>query len=112
MQTVKEATSTIKEEGINPEVIDLRSLSPLDSETILQSAKKTGRVVIVHEAPKTLGMSAEISALISENCLEYLEAPIQRVAGLDTPFPYTLEKQYLPDVNRIYKKIKLAVEYT
>ena len=57
-------------------------------------------------------MSAEISALISENCLEYLEAPIQRVAGLDTPFPYTLEKQYLPDVNRIYKKIKLTVEYT
>jgi len=112
MQTVKEATSAIKEEGINPEVIDLRSLSPLDSDTILQSAKKTGRVVIVHEAPKTLGMSAEISALISENCLEYLEAPIQRVAGLDTPFPYTLEKQYLPDVNRIYKKIKLTVEYT
>ena len=92
MQTVKEATSTIKEEGINPEVIDLRSLSPLDS--------------------NTLGMSAEISALISENCLEYLEAPIQRVTGLDTPFPYTLEKQYLPDVNRIYKKIKLTVEYT
>ena len=112
MQTVKEATSTIKEEGINPEVIDLRSLSPLDSNTILQSAKKTGRVVIVHEAPKTLGMSAEISALISENCLEYLEAPIQRVTGLDTPFPYTLEKQYLPDANRIYKKIKLTVEYT
>jgi len=112
MQTVKEATSIIKEEGINPEVIDLRSLSPLDSNTILQSAKKTGRVVIVHEAPKTLGMSAEISALISENCLEYLEAPIQRVTGLDTPFPYTLEKQYLPDVNRIYKKIKLTVEYT
>ena len=90
IQTVNESLEMIKKDGITAELIDLRTLSPLDSETIIKSVKKTGRLVIVHEAPKTLGMSAEISALIAENCLEYLEAPVQRVAGLDTPFPYSL----------------------
>ena len=88
IQTAIEAIEIVKKEGTSVELIDLRTLSPLDSKTIIKSVKKTGRVVIAHEAPKTLGMSAEIAALIAENCLEYLEAPIQRATGLDTPFPY------------------------
>tara|TARA_Y100000782_G_C10185562_1_gene266298 strand:- start:2352 stop:3326 length:975 start_codon:yes stop_codon:yes gene_type:complete len=112
IQTALEAIEIVKKEGTSVELIDLRTLSPLDSETIIKSVKKTGRVVIAHEAPKTLGMSAEIAALIAENCLEYLEAPIQRAAGLDTPFPYSLEKEYLPDAKFVSKKIKQTVEYS
>lgn len=87
--------------GADCEVIDLRTLVPLDEETILESVRKTGRVVIVHEAQKTCGFGAEISALISEKAILSLEAPIVRVAGLDTPFPYTLEHIYLPDPERV-----------
>jgi len=112
IQTALEAIEIVKKEGTSVELIDLRTLSPLDSETIIKSVKKTGRVVIAHEAPKTLGMSAEIAALIAENCLEYLEAPIQRATGLDTPFPYSLEKEYLPDAKFVSKKIKQTVEYS
>jgi len=78
---------------------------PLDTETILESVRKTGRVVIVHEAQKTCGFGAELSALIAEKALLHLEAPIARVCGLDTPFPYTLEMEYLPSPERITKAI-------
>ena len=87
--------------GADCEVIDLRTLVPLDEETILESVKKTGRVVIVQEAPKTCGFGAELAAIIAEEAILYLEAPITRVAGLDTPFPYTLEHIYLPDPERV-----------
>jgi pyruvate dehydrogenase E1 component beta subunit len=87
--------------GADCEVIDVRSLVPLDEETILSSVEKTGRVVIVHEAPKTCGFGAELSALIAEKAILSLEAPIARVAGFDTPFPYTLEHVYLPDAERV-----------
>lgn len=87
--------------GADCEVIDLRTLVPLDEETILESVRKTGRVVIVHEAQKTCGFGAEVSALISEEAILSLEAPIVRVTGLDTPFPYTLEHIYLPDPERV-----------
>ena len=83
-------------EGIDCEVIDLRTLWPLDIDTIIESVKKTGRVVIVHEAPKTCGLGGEIVALINEKAFVHLEAPPMRVAGFDTPFPYTLENEYLP----------------
>ena len=112
IQTSLEAIEIAKKEGTSVELIDLRTLSPLDSETIIKSVKKTGRAVIAHEAPKTLGMSAEISALIAQNCLEYLEAPIQRATGLDTPFPYSLEKEYLPDAKFVLNKIKQTIEYS
>ena len=112
IQTALEAIEIVRKEGTSVELIDLRTLSPLDSETIIKSVKKTGRAVIAHEAPKTLGMSAEIAALIAENCLEYLEAPIQRATGLDTPFPYSLEKEYLPDAKFVSKKIRQTVEYS
>jgi len=87
--------------GADCEVIDLRTLVPLDEETILESVRKTGRVVIVHEAQRTCGFGAEIAALISEEAILSLEAPIVRVTGLDTPFPYTLEHIYLPDPERV-----------
>lgn len=87
--------------GADCEVVDIRTLVPLDEEKILESVKKTGRVVIVHEAPKTCGFGAELSAIIADEALLYLEAPIERVAGLDTPFPYALEHIYMPDPERV-----------
>jgi len=87
--------------GADCEVVDLRTLVPLDEETILESVRKTGRVVIVHEAPKTCGFGAELAALIAEEAILSLEAPILRVAGFDTPFPYTLEHVYMPDAERV-----------
>lgn len=87
--------------GTDCEVIDLRTLIPLDEESIISSVKKTSRVVIVHEAPKTGGFGGELAALIAEEAILYLDAPILRVAGFDTPFPYALEHIYLPDAERV-----------
>ena len=105
LHVVQEALEKHGAAEFDPEVIDLRSLVPLDTETILESVRKTGRVVIVHEAQKTCGFGAELSALIAEKAMLSLEAPIVRVAGLDTPFPYTLEMEYLPSPERITKAI-------
>lgn len=101
VHTVLEAARSAAEDGLDMEVIDLRSLVPLDTETIVQSAKKTGRIVVVHEAPLTCGFGAELVARLQEQAFLHLEAPIQRVAGLDTPFPHTLEHAYLPDAGRV-----------
>ena len=92
-------------QGIQCEIIDLRTLWPVDVETIAASVKKTGRVIIVHEAPKTCGFGAELVALVSEHCFVHLEAPPVRVTGFDTPFPYTLEMDYLPLAHRILPAI-------
>jgi pyruvate dehydrogenase E1 component beta subunit len=92
--------------GYDIEVIDLRTLLPFDIETILESVKKTGRVIVVHEAPRTCGFGAELAASIQERALLHLEAPILRVTGFDTPFPYTLEMEYLPNVGRILDAIE------
>lgn len=97
--------------GADCEVIDLRTLVPLDEETILESVKKTGRVVIVHEAPKTCGFGAELSALIAEEAILYLEAPLVRVAGFDTPFPYALEHVYMPDAERVALAVGRVVNF-
>jgi pyruvate dehydrogenase E1 component beta subunit len=105
VHTVMEAVDKFGAAEFDPEVIDLRSLVPLDTETMLASVRKTGRVVIVYEAPKTCGFGAELSAIIAEKALLHLEAPIARVAGLDTPFPYTLELEYLPSPERVTKAI-------
>ena len=105
VHTVQEALDKHGAGEFDPEVIDLRSLVPLDTEAILSSVRKTGRVVIVQEAPKTCGFGAELSALIAEKALLHLEAPIARVCGLDTPFPYTLELEYLPSPERVTKAI-------
>ena len=81
-------------------VLDRKTV-PLDVDTIRESVRKTGRCVVVYEAPKTCGYGAERSAIVAEKCIEYLEGPVVRVAGFDTPFPYTLEHTYLPDAKRV-----------
>jgi pyruvate dehydrogenase E1 component beta subunit len=101
-----EAAQLAQEAGIDCEVLDLRTLLPLDIDSIVASVKKTGRAVIVHEAPKTCGFGAELSALIQERCFLSLEAPITRVTGLDTAFPYTLEREYLPSPARILRAVQ------
>jgi pyruvate/2-oxoglutarate/acetoin dehydrogenase E1 component len=106
-QAAREAVA----EGLDPELLDLRSLQPLDVDAIVQSVSKTGRAVIVHEAPRTCGFGAELAALIQERCFLRLEAPIARVTGFDTPFPYTLENEYLPRAPRILQAIRAAVTY-
>jgi pyruvate dehydrogenase E1 component beta subunit len=105
------AVKAQRDHDISVEVLDLRSISPLDVEAVLETVKKTGRVVIAYEAPRTGGFGAEISAIIAERAIEYLEAPIARVAGFDTPFPYTLEHVYLPDAGRILNAIDHVVNF-
>ncbi len=100
------AAEQAAEGGIDVQVIDLRTLMPLDEEAVLAAAKRTGRVVTVHEAPRFCGFAAEISAIIAENVIEYMEAPIARVTGFDTPFPNTLEHHYLPDHRRVLDAIE------
>ncbi|MBI3658982.1 alpha-ketoacid dehydrogenase subunit beta [Candidatus Acetothermia bacterium] len=111
IHTCLEAAEKAKTEGIKSEVIDLRTLLPFDKDAIMKSATKTGRIVIVHEAPKTCGFGAEVSALLAEEAIEHLRAPIVRVTGFDTPFPYTLENVYLPDADRILNAIKRVVNF-
>jgi 2-oxoisovalerate dehydrogenase E1 component beta subunit len=101
-----QAAREAEAEGIDCEVVDLRSLQPLDLDTLVASVKKTGRAVIVHEAPRTCGFGAELVALLQERCFLSLEAPIARVTGFDTPFPYTLEMEYLPRAPRILKALR------
>ena len=93
------------------EVIDLRTLWPLDIDTVVESVKKTGRVVIVHEAAKACGLGAEMVAQICEKAFLHLEAPPRRVTGWDTPFPYTLENEYLPLAHRIVPALIETIRY-
>jgi pyruvate dehydrogenase E1 component beta subunit len=97
---------------IDVEVVDLRTLSPLDEETVVESFKKTGRAAVVHEAPKTGGLAGEITATIQEEALLYQEAPVERITGFDAPYPlYALEDYYLPEPERIEDGIRDAVEF-
>jgi pyruvate dehydrogenase E1 component beta subunit len=106
------AAARVAEIGVEAEVIDLRTLSPLDTETVVNSVKKTGRAVVVHEAPRTGGLGAEISARINEEALLELEAPIERVTGFDTPIPLPrLEDYYLPDTDRIVAAVQRVMEF-
>lgn len=99
-------------EDMSVELIDLRTLYPLDVDTIVQSVQKTGRAVIVHEAPKTCGLGAELSSLIQEHCFLHLKAPVQRVAGFDTIMPYyKLELDYLPDAKKIGEAVSQTLSY-
>ncbi|OFX18250.1 2-oxoisovalerate dehydrogenase [archaeon RBG_16_50_20] len=106
LHVAMEAVELAAAKGINVEVVDLRTLLPFDIDTILSSVKKTGRVVIVHEACKTCGFGAEIAAQIAERALLQLKAPIVRVAGFDVPFPYVLEDEYMPNANRVLNAIE------
>jgi 2-oxoisovalerate dehydrogenase E1 component beta subunit len=106
-----EAAEAAAGRGWSVEVLDLRSLVPLDSAAVIASVAKTGRAVIVHEAPRTCGYGAELAALIAEQALTSLQAPVLRVTGYDTPFPYTLEHTYLPDANRVGRAIEHVMQF-
>jgi 2-oxoisovalerate dehydrogenase E1 component subunit beta len=112
VRTCVEATTAAAEEGRSLEVIDLRSLSPLDTETIFASVRKTGRCVVVHEAPVTGGLGAEIAARVSQECFYHLEAPVLRVGGYSTPYPPSrIEEHYLPDLDRVLDTVDRAFGY-
>jgi 2-oxoisovalerate dehydrogenase E1 component beta subunit len=109
-----EADRAVREaeaEGVDCELLDLRSLQPLDVDAVVASVQKTGRAVVVHEAPRTCGFGAELAALIQERCFLHLEAPVSRVTGFDTPFPYTLENEYLPRAPRILQAIRKVAAF-
>ncbi|KAB2909722.1 MAG: alpha-ketoacid dehydrogenase subunit beta [Kofleriaceae bacterium] len=106
-----EAAAKAEQAGISVEVLDLRSLMPFDIDGILASVKKTGRAVIVQEAPRTCGFASELIASIQERAMEHLEAPIMRVCGFDTPFPYTLEHEYMPNADRVLGAIRQTLEW-
>jgi len=104
-----EAAERLARDGVSAEVIDLRSLVPLDEAAVIASVEKTGRAVIVHEAARFCGFGAELAALLAEKALYSLKAPIARVTGFDTPFPYALENVYLPNADRIARAARSAV---
>jgi 2-oxoisovalerate dehydrogenase E1 component beta subunit len=104
------AMGVVEEQGIDAEVIDLRTLLPLDIETIEASVKKTGRCMVVHEATRTGGFGAELAALVQERCFYHLESPVERVTGFDTPYPHSLEWAYFPGPIRIGDALKRILE--
>ncbi len=112
VRTALDAADAAADEGWSLEVVDLRSLSPLDTERIVASVQRTGRAIVVHEAARTLGMGAEIAARIQEHAFYHLEAPVLRATGFDTPYPPAkLEEYWLPDVDRILDLVERALAY-
>jgi 2-oxoisovalerate dehydrogenase E1 component beta subunit len=112
VKTAVEAATAASEEGTAIEVVDLRSLSPLDMSTLRASVEKTGRLVVTHEAPTFLGMGAEVAARVTEACFYSLEAPVLRVGGFDTPYPPSrVEEDYLPDLDRILDAVDRSLAY-
>ena len=106
------AAESLADDGIDCEVVDMRTLSPMDTDALLESFRKTGRAVVVHEAPKTGGLAGEITATIQEEALYYQEAPIGRVTGFDVPYPlYALEDYYMPEDTRIEDQIRETVDF-
>ncbi len=105
------AVAAATETGIDAEVIDLRTLLPLDIDTITASVQSTGRVVIAHEATRTSGFGAELSAQVQERCFDWLEAPITRVTGWDTPYPMGQEWAYFPGPDRVARALRAVLEY-
>ncbi|NLY45659.1 MAG: alpha-ketoacid dehydrogenase subunit beta [Tissierella sp.] len=112
VRDVQKAVDLIKNENISPEIIDLRTIAPMDRDSFIESVKKTGRILVVHEAPKTLGVGAEIISIVNEKAFLYLEAPPTRLTGFDTTFPLPRgEKHYIPTPERIAKTILEVVRY-
>ena len=112
VQVAQQAAEKAAEKGWSVEVLDLRTLAPLDEAAIVESVTKTGRLVTLQEAPKFCGFSSEISAIVAERCIDVLEAPVRRVAGFDTPFPYTLEHVYMPDAKRVVAALERVHTYS
>jgi 2-oxoisovalerate dehydrogenase E1 component beta subunit len=112
IRTCMEAAVAAREDGRSLEVIDVRSLSPLDTETIVASVRRTGRCVVVHEAPVTGGIGAEIAARVTQECFYQLEAPVLRVGGFSTPYPPSrLEEHFLPDLDRVLDAVDRALAF-
>mmetsp|Transcript_28897 Transcript_28897/g.52343 ORF Transcript_28897/g.52343 Transcript_28897/m.52343 type:complete len:410 (-) Transcript_28897:348-1577(-) len=112
LRTLQAASDLAAKEGISCELIDLRTILPWDSECIIQSVKKTGKLIISHEAPMTCGFGAEVVATLQQECFFHLEAPIQRVCGYDTPFGLVFEKHYLPDEKKNLDAIRRVMEFS
>jgi len=104
------AEAAVKESDIDAEIIDLRSLLPLDEEAIIKSVKKTGRCIVVHEATKTCGFGAELISIVQEHCLHHLEAPVIRITGWDTPYPHAQEWDYFPGPARVIRALEQVME--
>ncbi|HZF42281.1 MAG TPA: transketolase C-terminal domain-containing protein, partial [Sphingomonadaceae bacterium] len=104
------ALATAEANGVDAEVIDLRTIVPVDIETIEESVKKTGRCLVVHEATRTSGFGAELAALVQERCFYHLEAPVERVTGWDTPYPHALEWSYFPGPKRVGAGLNKVLE--
>lgn len=112
VREINKSADLLAAKGVRAEVIDVRTLSPCDFDTIFDSVKKTGRAIIVHEAPRTLGFGAELCARIQEELLLFLKAPVLRVTGYDTPFPYfKLENEYLPNPDKILKAVERVMKF-
>ncbi len=110
--TALKAAEALAAEGTSAEVVDLRAISPLDVPTVAESVRRTGRCVVVHEAPSFLGVGAEIAARVSDECFYSLEAPVQRVAGFHAPYPVAkLEHEYLPSVDRVVDAVDRALSF-
>ncbi len=112
VKTCLQAAQAAEEEGRSIEVVDLRSLSPLDGEAILTSVRKTGRAVVVHEASTFLGIGSEISAMVTEEAFHHLEAPVLRVGGYNVPYPPSrVEEDFLPDLDRVLDAVDRSLAY-
>jgi pyruvate dehydrogenase E1 component beta subunit len=112
VRTVLEAAAAAEVDGTDIEVVDLRSLSPLDLDTLVASVERTRRLVVVHEAPVFLGLGSEIAARVTERCFYALEAPVLRVGGFHAPYPASrLEEEYLPDLDRVLDAVDRVLAY-
>jgi 2-oxoisovalerate dehydrogenase E1 component beta subunit len=113
VHTALEAASTLASQGVQVEIVDLRSLAPLDRDAILTSVAKTSRVLLLHEATRTGGIGGELAAIIAEEAFEYLDAPVMRLASVDTPVPYapSLEAAFLPNTEKVVAAVKRLVDY-
>ena len=111
VHTCRAAAELAAKESVSVELIDMRTLMPFDIETVLASVKKTGRVVVAHEATKISGFGGEVAAQIAESAIDSLQAPIVRLGGFDAPFPYALENTYLPSPERVLRAIRKAASY-
>jgi pyruvate dehydrogenase E1 component beta subunit len=112
VRTCLDAAAAAGEEGRSLEVVDLRSLAPLDYAVVLDSVRRTGRAIVVHEAPLTCGLGAEIAARVTESCFHSLEAPVLRVTGFDTPYPPArIEEEWLPDLDRVLDAVDRSLTF-
>jgi 2-oxoisovalerate dehydrogenase E1 component beta subunit len=111
MEIIEKAAEMASADGISCEVIDLRTILPWDIETVANSVTKTGRLLVSQEAPLTAGFASEIAATIQKECFLHLESPIARVCGMDTPYPLSLEKEYVADHLKVYEAIKQSINY-